>query len=447
MALSSNAAAAKVQNASPAGRLDVRSVQDEQQKAAELLKKRSEMTAAQTEKLNKLRTARGEAIAAKDIDTLKILNADFETAALERNANERDIVGMQIKLLDGFKQMGIAIKASQEFNEEENKLISDAAALIDTTKGKVTQAEAMQYNIFGWRDAAIAKAKANVETVEAAAKAAREQAEVMRRERRAKMNLRQAMQLQQAVTQELTDIAQARISTIEETRDAVQANLTLTMDAIKEDTRLLEELDAKMVQANGELNTLNEELASYVPNSSDWQNCRSQILDKTRVRDDIEADRNAALLRAQEGQRFVEFNRGQVQGQIQALAQTKNWIALLQMGMQQRDVLYDSQLELGRSSSELEAMASHDQLAVETDERMVMDAAMMTEAMRKATLDRLARMPGDVQRLRQITEADVKNQVEFEKKFDDMIEKFKQNFDAVKGYDDRGAHRDAPPAA
>ena len=261
------------------------------------------------------------------------------------------------------------------------------------------------------------------------------------------MNLRQAMQLQQAVTQELTDIAQARISTIEETRDAVQANLTLTMDAIKEDTRLLEELDAKMVQANGELNTLNEELASYVPNSSDWQNCRSQILDKTRVRDDIEADRNAALLRAQEGQRFVEFNRGQVQGQIQALAQTKNWIALLQMGMQQRDVLYDSQLELGRSSSELEAMASHDQLAVETDERMVMDAAMMTEAMRKATLDRLARMPGDVQRLRQITEADVKNQVEFEKKFDDMIEKFKQNFDAVKGYDDRGAHRDAPPAA
>jgi hypothetical protein len=194
------------------------------------------------------------------------------------------------------------------------------------------------------------------------------------------------------------------------------------------------------------INRIGTELTSYTENSSEWQDCRDRILKKTRERDDIEAERNAAFMRTQEGQRFIEFNKMEEQGQIQLLAQHKNWISLLQLGTQQRDILYEVHLGLVRGAADQEAMSMIDQVATETDERMATDAGMKTQAMRKNTLDRLNRMPDQVRRLRQITETETQNQVEFERQFSAKIEEFHRNFGTVAGYDDRGAHRSGQPA-
>jgi hypothetical protein len=99
-----------------------------------------------------------------------------------------------------------------------------------------------------------------------------------------------------------------------------------------------------------------------------------------------------------------------------------------------------------RGAADQEAMSMIDQVATETDERMATDAGMKTQAMRKNTLDRLNRMPDQVRRLRQITETETQNQVEFERKFSAKIEEFHKNFGTVAGYDDRGAHRSGQPA-
>ena len=431
---------------SPTGRIDMRTVQERQMAGAERFKERSAKAAEQTQKLQQLRGAWQQALESKDIDTLKILNADFESAARESAQNTKDLSGMMFALLDGYKDIGVAIKAAEDFNSAEAKIMSDAAALVQEAEGKLVQAQAMQYNIFGRRDKAIADGNASIETAKSSEKTAKQQAEAMRRERLNKMDLTQSMQLQQAITQELTDIAQARISEIETNLDAVQQNVNATMDGIKADTAQLEELDKNLTQANAELMTLNEELSSYTSGSSDWQECRSRILTKTRERDDLEAERNATFMRTQEGQRFVEFNKMEEQGQIQLLSQHKTWISLLQMGAQQRDILYEVHLGLVRGAADQEAMSMIDQVATETDERMVTDAAMKTQAMRKNTLDRLNRMPDQVRRLRQITEVETQNQVAFEREFAAKIEEFHKDFGTTVGYDDRGAHRSGQSA-
>src|SRR5271169_1785050 len=111
--------------------------------------------------------------------------------------------------------------------------MDDAAALVEDAMGSLVQAQAMQFNILGRRDRAIAAARSGIETVEAALKTTKQQNEAMRRERLNKMDLKQSMQLQQAITQELTDVAQSRIGEIEAYLDAVQQNVNATMDGIK----------------------------------------------------------------------------------------------------------------------------------------------------------------------------------------------------------------------
>ena len=433
-------------NSAPAGRIDMRSVQQRQQAGASRFKERSAKAAEQTEKLAKIGDAWKQALETKDIDTLKILNADFESATRESAQNAKDLSSMMFALLDGYKDIGITIKAAEDFSVDEKKITADAAALVEEAKGKLVQAQAMQINLFGRRDNAIAKAKIAIEVAEAAVKTATQQAEAQRRSRLNNMDLSQSMQLQQAITAELTEVAQARIAEIEANLTSVQNNVTSTMDGIKTDTAAMEQFDRNLVQANAELGTLNEELASYTDNSSEWQECRERIINKTRERDNIEADRNAVFMRTQEGQRFIEFNKMEEQGQIQLLAQHKNWISLLQMGAQQRDILYEVHLGLVRGAADQEAMARIDQVATETDERMVTDAAMKTQAMRQNTLERLNRIPEQVRRLRQVTEAETTSQVAFEKAFAARIEEFHKNFGSGDGYDDRAAHREAQPA-
>jgi hypothetical protein len=119
---------------SPAGRIDMRTVQERQKAGADRFKERSARAAEQTDKLQQLRGAWQLALQSKDIDTLKILNADFESAARESAQNTKDLSGMMFALLDGYKDIGVAIKAAEEFNTEEKKIMDDAAALVEAER-------------------------------------------------------------------------------------------------------------------------------------------------------------------------------------------------------------------------------------------------------------------------------------------------------------------------
>ncbi len=431
--------------AAPAGRIDMRTTESQQRARADRFKERSAKAHEQTETLANTREKWKEALASGDIDTLKIVNADFETAARQSAQNSKDLSQMMFAVLEGYKDIGVTIKAAEEFNADEKSIQSSANDTLEKAKGQLVQAQGMQWNLFGRRDKAITAAKEAITVAEAAVVMAKQEVEAMRRQRLNSMDLTQSMQLQQAITQELTDVAQDRIAEIESNLTIVQQNVTLTMDTIKTDTAQMEELDKSLGQLNAELGNLNTELGSYVENSSDWQDCRDRILQKTRQRDDVEADRNAAFMRAQEGQRFIEFNKMEEQGQVQLLSQHKTWISLLQMGTQQRDILYSVHLGLLRGAADQEAMSMVDQVATETDERMVVDAAMKTQSMRKNTLDRLKRMPDQVRRLREVTSAEVQNQADFERQFTQAIDEFHKNFGTEAGYDTRDAHRS--PAA
>jgi hypothetical protein len=439
-------ATTKARGASPAGRIDLQAVQEKTKAQAEQIKARAARTAQDTEKLNEIRNAWQEAVQSGKIDQLKILNADFQQASQQAAKNRGDLSAMMVTLLDGYADMGVKIQAANEDNETEKKIVADAERLLESAKGSLVQAQAMQNNWFSRRDKAIAAAKAAIQTADQAVITAKTEAATMKRTRLNEMNMASSLQLQQAIAQELTDKAQDNIAGIEADLSAVQQNVTETMDRIKTDTVAMESLDADLKQANGELTTLKEELTSYTENSSEWQDCRDRIIKKTRERDDFETARNSAFATAQEGQRFLEMNRNEEGQQATSLAMHKQWIAIMQMGVQQRAILYDQHVRGMQRAADVEAVSRADLVAAETDKRLAEESAMQTQAMRKNMLDRINRMPEQVREMRAIREADVKGAVAFETEMAKAIDEFHKNFGSGAGYDDRAAHREAPAA-
>ncbi len=436
-----------VRTSGPAGRIELRQVQEEQRDQVSRFKERSAETHAQTERFANVREKFQEALATGNLDTLRILNADFASASQQNAQNTKDLSQMMAAALEGYKDMGISLQVVKEFTAEEQKFIDDAKTTIQKAEGQLVRAQAIGWNIFGRRDRAIAEANTAISTAKTAETLARQQAEAMRRERLNNMNLEQSLQLMQGIAQEFVNTAQGNIADIEAKLALIGQNLVDTMDEIKVNTAKLEERETALAQANAELTHLNAEFGTYVENSSEWQNCRSQILEKERERNQIETERNTALTLAQEGQKFLEMNRVQQQGATQQLGQHKIWIQLLQMGTDQRSKIIEAHLSLIKHAADQEAMAMIDGVATETDERLTMDAATTTQAMRQGMMKRIQSFPAQIQRMRSITAAEVENQAKFEKDFAEAIEKFRHDFGTEAGYDNRDTHRATAPAA
>jgi hypothetical protein len=259
------------------------------------------------------------------------------------------------------------------------------------------------------------------------------------------MTIQQSMQLQQGITQELTQIAQDRIAGIEQNLSEIQLNTDTLADQLKVDTKTLEDREAELKTANSILATLNEELTGYAENSSQWQECRDRIRLKTRERDDIESDRNATFLRNEQAQVFIESSRIQEDGQRELLAQHKNWIAILQLGAQQRDIQYGVYLDLLRDSADQEAMSRVDEVSSETDERVAENSSELLQGMRNNTKEWMKRAPGRLDNMRKIVGANIEGQADFEQEVARRIEEFQKSLKA--GYDDRQSYRDPHPAA
>lgn len=429
-----------------AGRMDVKDVLDRSAQTANRFKERTAKARDQTDRMKGIREEMAEAIVAKDIDKMKILNATFAEARADYQKNSRDLSAVMGGLLTGYQDIGVALKAAEQFTADEQKLIDNASALVEESKRKLGHAENDWYILPGGKKRAVKAANEAIATAENGVVTATQMAEALRRERLNNMSIQQSMQLQQGITQELTELAQDRIAGIQENLEEIQVNTDILADQLKTEAKKLEDLDKALEQANAELHTLQEELAGYAQNSSEWQACRDRIRLKERERNHVESDRNATFLRNEQAQVFIESSKIQEDGQRELLAQHKNWIAILQLGAQQRDVQYGVYLDLLKDNADQEAMSRVDEISSETDERVAENTAQIVQSMRDNTMKWMDRAPKRLDNMRKIVGANVEGQAAFEAEVNRRIDEFKKSLHI--GYDDRETYRgEHQPAA
>lgn len=423
-----------------------------QQEGARLLEERLKATQKSEAELKDVSIKLNEALAAGNLDAVKALSVTFADVRARSEATTRDVSGAVMNLMNQFKEIGTALESASDFTAAEQKLITEAEALVARMQGRLDLANTdlaaadRKTSWFGIRNNAVSAAQAAIRTAQndlegakAGVGTATQVAERMRQQRLESMSLEGSMQQMQVISQRLVGIARSRIEEIEGnisviTTGRIAANASLETLAAEVAT-----LEAQVTDAEASIRTLDAELAEQTPGTVEYQQIDSKIADAKRTLIDAQNERNRKFSLQQDGQRFAEMYRLQEEVQSRMLEFQKTWIELLESGTRARSEIYESRLGVIRARGDQAAMNQYDTVATQVDERMHSDTAADLAAMQKTALDRLKRAPDDFARIRKITDASQGGTEEFEKGFNSLVEQFRRMQDGAEAPHDAAA--------
>lgn len=419
------------------------------QKQADQIRQRMEFAKQSQAKLKGVAQDLQDAVKKGDIDQVKILTSNFETANKDAEANSKDLAQAMMGLGEGFKDIGISLRELQEFSPEETRVVTDAKEFVEKMEAEVRVAQdevvtaGQKMTIFGMRDKAVSSAtqkvvekKSDVEAAKKGVKTAEQIAEQMRRQRLESMSLDQSLQQLKVITQQIVEMAKGRIGEIEGNLGAIEAGRVDMVEDLKRYAQEVEQGDVAIAQCKAEVEGLRAQQGEQIENSAEWMTLKGYVEAKINELATIESARNKAFTLSQDGQRFLEMYRVQEQSQRGLLQFHQIWIATLEEGVRQRSTLYESHLGVIRAAADQQAMSMVDKISVETDERLTVDAAQHLGAIRGNALDRLESMPEQLNRLRKVTEGVAKGTADFDERMKKLMDAFHENFGTSKGYDD-----------
>ncbi len=427
---------------------------------AERMRQRSQQATKDTEKLKQIGADLQDALARRDVDQVKILSATFETARASAQATSRDLAQVIKALGDQYKDIGIEIAGLKEFNEEEKKILDDAKELLARAEaGRRVADEGLikaqqKWSTFGIRERAVQAAEADIEAAksrvdgaQAGVEAAKQLANQKQRDRLSSADMSTSLQRLQTITQQVIDIASGQIGAIEEDLAAVDTGLEDTSSRIEDLTGTLEGLTQSLEGFEANLNILREQLNEHAQGSSERATLEKEIIEKTRERDQTKAEHTKNFLLLQESQRFIEQYKLHATTQRQNLEYQKAWVALLEMAVKERTVLFDSHIGAMQYAANQEAMKTADGVGAETDYTLAGDMAQLAVAGERALIERVERAPEDTKRLRAVLEARTKSRAEFEDRLAKADKLYQQNYGTPEGYDSVVGHREKDSAA
>ena len=425
------------------------------------MKARSEKAKENAEHLKAVTNELQKALNRGDVDRAGILAADFESARRSVSETTKDLAQVMVALGQQYKEIGIEIDALKSFTSEEQKLIDDANRMLPPVEAELhlaqtglNEAERKSFNLFGSRDRAITRAKERLETAteriqtaHAGIRAAQELAAQKQRERLINADLNTSMQRIQLCTQNAIDNALSRIGSIEEDVEGVKAALAEGTKNVEVLTSKIEELDKTFEGFESQLRNLREQLNETQKGTEEYAQMESEITRVTQERDEAQNERTKNFMILQEQERFIASYKLHVAGQQQFLAHHHAWVATLEMGVKERNVLFDSQIGAMQAIADQQAMKTVDDIASSTDERFATEMAKMVAAGQDALLKRVKRAPEDLKKLREIVSASTERRAQFENDLDTVLDEFKQNYGVDPNYDSVAGHRAAEVAS
>jgi chromosome segregation ATPase len=418
-------------------------------KQADAIRERMQRAKKQTQRLQDTSEQLQEAVKRGDIDQVKIIAADFQSASQDAEQNSQDLAQAMIGLTKGFKDIGIALEEVQEQSEDEKKLVTDAEALVARKESELRVAQdervraGTKTNFLGVRDRAVEEAKEKVNqretelaTAKAGVEAAKQLAAQRQRDRLKNMDLEHSLQRLQSITTQISTIAKERVGEIETNLESIQTGRVEMGESLKKLAIDVEAGDQNMKRVNAELSQLLEQQREQTANSPEWTTLEAQIRDKQSELAMVESDRNKAFAASQDGQRFLQMYDVQEQSQRGLLQFHQMWITTLETGVEQRSILYESHLGVIRAAGDQAAMSMVDKVATETDERLTEDAARHLSAIQGNAIDRLKAIPEQVKRLRDIKSASDLKKAAFDRDFNGLLDQFHHNWGTPAGFDD-----------
>lgn len=333
---------------------------------------------------------------------LAAFQAEFESLRAELPKEEEDLANA-VMGLDALAQgFGADYDALQNPSKDELQMEQNAQAAVKTAEGKLAVAQARRFNLFGWKDSAIAEAQAEIDAAKANIGVIATQVKSLRRNRLMKANMEQSLQNFMMKVEKTIGIMKTRIEAIKIQVAAVSARKGEAFRIKAEAAKALEALDAELAQEEAQLTALETDLGTLINGSQEYVAQEAKISNLRVKVDDTRGRRNTALVLFQSKERFAAELEVHEKAQIKFRDNQIAWVTLLTSDTQERVVTYRSRLEAMKALSDQDIAANLDKVGVKTDQNNVDYMVKASSASDKARMEMLESQP---ERLRHIAEA------------------------------------------
>jgi myosin heavy subunit len=367
---------------------------------SELLNERFERIQEQMEKVEKIKDAQKRNIAEG------VIKAELDQLVKDSMQGEQDFADAVSALDEMIEQFGSDFEKLVHLNAEEQKLIDDAKADLESAKS-------------AWwsREAKTAQA-------ESALKEAEAQAKKSMRSRLKKANYELSTQIFQQRARETIRIMQAGMKSVSEQLKNVSARKKEAFKTLDQAAVAMKELEGKTKRAEAQLRNAEEELAGLTNGTPEFVATQAKVSDLREKVTALNGDYNIALGIHQSKERFA------AQLEVHEITNTKlrdnlrNWIAVLESDTQERVATILSRLEAAKRMVEQEVAAQLDKMGAKFDQE---NTEFMAKAGRVSDDLRMKRVEEQAPRMRDLVEV-MKGQAQASKDIQKREDAVRQDF-------------------
>lgn len=358
----------------------------------------------------------------KDLDKIKdakergvreaILTAELDKLHAAAKQEEEDLGNAVFGLNAHLEELGQEYVTLDSPDPLERQMIADAEAGLESAKN--------QWEIFGFRKRATESATKNLDAV-------RQKVSEMARARLMKKDMKGSLQHIVALSNKVNSIIKGRIAvignqinlvgqrrrealTIKEQATKAVTELDATLDRIKDDMRVAEELLLPMTDPN-----------ERAAQESKISNLKTQF-------ENTKAERNAAFVVLQSKEKFLIALETAEQAHINLRASLNMWYQGLKSDTEERVRIFEARLEAKKAHADQLAAEKLDRIGAKTDQDSVEEMAKIGAAAERLAMKQIESMPQRIQDMDTVRQAQIEAQAQIMERMAAALNKWKNKY-------------------
>ena len=335
----------------------------------------------------------------------EILESNFDKLRTDIEGEQQDLAEAVFGLNAIFESMGEEYKDLLHLMPDEQALVDRSQRdMLDAQEAR-RSAEAMRWNIFGWKTRALTRSAQSLETAKVGMEQAQIQARQMARQRLLKANIEESLQEIMRRVEKTITLLENRMQIITEQLAAVSIRKAESFKIKEKAAVVIKRLSEELTAKEQELHKEEEVLATLTNGTPQYSTQSGKVSEYRRLVEDIRGRHNTALVLYQSKEKFATAHEVSEVALIKLRDNQKMWITALRSDTEERIVAFKARLEAMKAMSDQEVSKRLDEVGAAADQSNVEFMAKAATASDKARLNKMEQHPARIRAMEEVRAA------------------------------------------
>ena len=355
---------------------------------------------------------------------MKVLEAELSKLREAVKQEEVDLAQAVFGLNAMIEQMGAEYDVLQKLSTAEQSLIDSSRRELEAAKELRARAERKWF----FRQSAIQKAEAGINTSEQKVSQAEVEAKRLMRQRLLKANMEESLQQFMYRVEKTVEIMEHRVETVVSELQNVASRKQEAFKTKEQAAKAIEVLDQKLNDSEAELKREEDMLDTLINGTPEHSQQTQKVSDLRAKVEDTRGRRNIALILFQSKEKFTAELEIHERSQMKLRDNLKMWITALKSDTEERLVTFRSRLEAMKAVSDQDIAKQLDDVGQEIDQRNAEYMAEVGAASDKLRMDRIEAHPERFAEMIKVQEAQAEAVQKIRIREAKAIEEFKKRY-------------------